>query len=690
MKFGKQIKRLADPAVLNHYLAYDVLKKAINVVAPNAQPQEGQEVLGKGAQPAESRFYELLQHEMCKVNRFFELQLRTLLDKFREAQRALHSVAQGGGGELLAHAKRLLEQAADGLVELDKFKYLNFTGFRKIAKKFDKSTKGGITLSSWFMPQLKRAFFAAHPLDGLLLSLSLGYAAVRRFQAGARNEPTAVKMPSKTMTFCLAPLGRMRSLCTLVKSFQLVLPPQQGHVASEGMSGVELSSELQKLLYALGTEGLHVPCRIATQMTAEYFDSPQDGFPFYQGHLKASAGEGQCLGFRCRQTGERGDVVEMDGAGSSVGMNAFTPVQLGSPDAFPLEGAPEMSCLERLKASAEMTLKKAESKDASIMAAYGEPGCRELANFASQVAGACASYRLETVATIGASRLLLRGDTNDTSSVRMAMDEEVQFARAPGGHLSDAVDFPYCMLEVSGENLSDAKWLDELRCDAVLREAPGFNVGVQAIAALRKDDVPSLPHWYHVEDSFDKPEEFGLALQRRADEYQAQEAREEARQRTGSDKIPVQGLPTEPPVLETSDQAEMMLQPKDLLASERTMLEWMHTVFALAVIAIGLWRYSLTGELPKGKALTQSEGVGRRELVNTSSPSRMLLGIYSLFLVLVAICFAWYAVITHLQRIKALMKNEPKDRIFNRRMGPTIFAGCMALALVAHLALQLA
>lgn len=24
---------------------------------------------------------------------------------------------------------------------------------------------------------------------------------------------------------------------------------------------------------------------------------------------------GQCLGFRCRQTGERGDVVEMDGAG---------------------------------------------------------------------------------------------------------------------------------------------------------------------------------------------------------------------------------------------------------------------------------------------------------------------------------------------------------------------------------------
>lgn len=687
MKFGKQIKRLADPAVLNHYLAYDVLKKAINVVAPNAQPKEG-DTLGTGAQPAESRFYELLQHEMGKVNRFFQLQLRTLLDKFREAQRALQSIQKVGGAEPLARANKLLEEAADGLVELDKFKYLNFTGFRKIAKKFDKSTKSGVTLSSWFMPQLKRAFFAAHRLAGLLLSLSLGYAAVRRFQSGQCSEAVPLTMPSRTMTFCLVPLGRMRSLCTLVKSFQLVLPPLRGH-ASEGMSGEELSSELQKLLCALGTEGLHVPCRIATQMTAEYFDSPSDGFPFYQSHLQACAGEGQSLGFRVRQTGERGDVVEMDAAGSSVGLNAFTPVQLGSPDAFPLEATPEMSSsLERLKASAEATLKKAEVKEASLMTAFGEPGCHELATFASQVAGACASYRLESVATIGASRLLLRGDTVETRNVRMAMDEEVQFARAPGGQVSDAMDFPYCMLEVSGENLGAAKWLDELRGDAVLREAPGFNVGVQAVAALWKDDVPSLPHWYHVEDSFDKPEEFGPALQRRADEYQAQEAREEARQRTGSERI--QALPVvEPQVPESSEQAEMMLQPKDLLASERTMLEWMHTVFALAIIAIGLWRYSLTGELPRGKALPPSDGL-RQQFFNSSSPSRMLLGIYSLFLVLVAICFGWYAVITHLQRIKALMKNEQKDRIFNRRTGPTIFAGCMALALAAHLGLQLA
>ena len=33
------------------------------------------------------------------------------------------------------------------------------------------------------------------------------------------------------------------------------------------------------------------------------------------------------------------------------------------------------------------------------------------------MAGACASYRLESVATIGASRLLLRGDTLETRAL---------------------------------------------------------------------------------------------------------------------------------------------------------------------------------------------------------------------------------------------------------------------------------
>ena len=39
----------------------------------------------------------------------------------------------------------------------------------------------------------------------------------------------------------------------------------------------------RKLLYALGTEGLHVPCRIATQMTAESWDIFQGRFRHMMG-----------------------------------------------------------------------------------------------------------------------------------------------------------------------------------------------------------------------------------------------------------------------------------------------------------------------------------------------------------------------------------------------------------------------
>jgi hypothetical protein len=44
----------------------------------------------------------------------------------------------------------------------------------------------------------------------------------------------------------------------------------------------------------------------------------------------------------------------------------------------------------------------------------------------SQVAGACASYRLESVATIGASRLLLRGDTVETRAPAMLNVDDVE------------------------------------------------------------------------------------------------------------------------------------------------------------------------------------------------------------------------------------------------------------------------
>ena len=133
---------------------------------------------------------------------------------------------------------------------------------------------------------------------------------------------------------------------------------------------------------------------------------------------------------------------------------------------------------------------------------------------------------------------------------------------------------------MSGENLGDAKWLEELRGDAVLRDVRGFNVGVQAVASLHKELLKALPPWYDVDDLANEGE-VGLPLQQLSDEQQAQAAR---KKRASQPQEPPEAVPVQKV---EEQQAEMMLQPKDLLASERTMLEWMHTVFALAVMAIG-------------------------------------------------------------------------------------------------------
>merc|ERR1712232_654132 len=41
--------------------------------------------------------------------------------------------------------------------------------------------------------------------------------------------------------------------------------------------------------------------------------------------------------------------------------------------------------------------------------------------------------------------------------------------------------------------------------------------------------------------------------------------------------------------------ASQRLMPKDFLATERTMLEWIHTVLALAFLGVTLWQVSLRG-----------------------------------------------------------------------------------------------
>merc|ERR1740121_2784375 len=119
------------------------------------------------------------------------------------------------------------------------------------------------------------------------------------------------------------------------------------------------------------------------------------------------------------------------------------------------------------------------------------------------------------------------------------------------------------------------------------------------------------------------------------------------------------------------------------------MLEWIHTILSLSFLGVALWRYSLG---LAGNSGTKPVFGG---ILNAATISSMVLGCYSLILVAIAIGFAWYAVLSHVRRLKALMDNLSNasahpltEGVFNRRAGPALFALLVGAALTAQLAVQ--
>lgn len=734
MKFGKQLKR-GDPKYLNHCIAYDILKKAISVVVKEATQEDIREVKeafeestalsGASCQPADSRFVELLQHELVKVNRFTQLQLQTLFDAIREAQRPFlesDDKASSPSEEALSAVERLLDAAAEDLVSIEQFRRINFTGFRKIVKKFDKLTLAKdrkTSLSSWFIPRLFREYFIATPMDPHLAALAGGYALLRQHRRGLFQPQniSAETGDEKTSVFWLMPSARMLTLCKLVKRFELVLPHTGAGL--DGERSVKAVAEQQRrLLYptlledvtsirssAGATPGMfrkrhELGFGLSVECSMVYYDAPD--FPEYAKRLQQQ----QACGFRSRRTLMRDEdnsceLIERDGCSSALGVHAFTSVTpLLAPDAFPFKHKAQ-SATESLvdhshiSEAARSTLLSVEKG----VETHPTEWQKRLQDFAGEVASVAEDAALAPVVAIGSARLLLRGDTPATQGVSIALDEDVQFSHGPAGPAatapSDTIDFPFCLLEVASRS-ADSAWLEELRSHAAVRSIAGFSIGAHAVAKLHPKAVPDMPPWYDhlasVETSA-PPEAWGLMLEWRSalnETARNYEGLSEERyqidnrsMRTASeDYLPPPDSSYASSLIETphsgnhtrgaSLQEERipegpLIEPKSYLASERTMLEWMHTILALGAVGIGLWKVSL----------------------NNVSNGASSLGYYSLLLVATAVVFTWYAVVMHLVRMKAIEEKRTTERLFNSPFGPLLFATILGIGLVAHLIGQL-
>jgi len=190
MKFGKQLECLNVPRYRLHYIQYKELKKALKVWTGLEKEQSTvQEVthwassfLRLGPNPEvspEMRLNEMLRHEMERISRFAGLEesgLHTELNRLEEE-------CKGADVDGVALAKRL-DDLGEQIVQLKTFAQLNFSGFRKILKKYDKWSGSKAAVTPWFMAEVVRAPFMRVNFELLLEQLN-------RIAVALRSKPGA-------------------------------------------------------------------------------------------------------------------------------------------------------------------------------------------------------------------------------------------------------------------------------------------------------------------------------------------------------------------------------------------------------------------------------------------------------------------------------------------------------------------
>eukprot|EP00922_Rhytidocystis_sp_ex-Travisia-forbesii_P019565 GHVS01028936.1.p1 GENE.GHVS01028936.1~~GHVS01028936.1.p1 ORF type:complete len:767 (+),score=94.82 GHVS01028936.1:35-2335(+) len=185
MKFSKKLQRFMDDRYREHYIAYKDLKKAIKLITGadtssvtikdvTSNFGDIRALSGSVYRPPEARFQDLLNHELDKINNFARLTFNCIKDSLRIACRDL---TEDRTAQELEALRSTLRAKAKELVFLESYQGLNFTGFRKITKKYDKHNHS--SSAGWYMARLVREDFLNLDLHEILYLLSEGFLAYR-------------------------------------------------------------------------------------------------------------------------------------------------------------------------------------------------------------------------------------------------------------------------------------------------------------------------------------------------------------------------------------------------------------------------------------------------------------------------------------------------------------------------------
>ena len=181
MKFGKTLDELVYAAYRSYYLAYSDLKEAIKIITGEVIPSEEDltssspliDLLvkrdgGFRRLTPEAQFQDLLDHELNKVNNFSQVQFQVLLEEIRDL---LYRISALSASASRVDMRDSINTLKAEVIAFDGFIRLNFSGFRKALKKFDKCNKSNS--SNWFLQRVVRSPFMGIQMDKLIHGIAV-------------------------------------------------------------------------------------------------------------------------------------------------------------------------------------------------------------------------------------------------------------------------------------------------------------------------------------------------------------------------------------------------------------------------------------------------------------------------------------------------------------------------------------
>ncbi|KAF4324894.1 hypothetical protein BBO99_00001831 [Phytophthora kernoviae] len=202
MKFGKQLEISANPEWRDYYVQYKRLKRLIKRVAFEVEKQQNKQhklqqkyeheseaqlqvvvdethpllkAIVDEVQDAKNQFWEVTDANLKIVNDFYVGKIVKMQRSVREFEAMLqdeqtttgHVHTRSRTHSQVDHSFAVLQDIYDTLVDLRTFIQINHSGFRKIVKKFDKTTKAH-TLDTFMERLSNERFYASTEIDDLL------------------------------------------------------------------------------------------------------------------------------------------------------------------------------------------------------------------------------------------------------------------------------------------------------------------------------------------------------------------------------------------------------------------------------------------------------------------------------------------------------------------------------------------